>query len=157
MLDEPLLGDCELQLVGFEDAEARRAFHHSSAHILGFAIEQIFQESLLTIGPPVNEGFFYDFHYPSGQVVRDDDYKEVEKVIKQIVKKNLKFEKLILSKEQALDMFSYNRFKTELIQKKVSDDQLTSVFRIGDFIDLCTGPHVQTTRAVKALKVMKHS
>ena len=70
MLDEPILGDCEVQLIGFEDEEAAKAFRHSSAHILGAAIEQVFDEPLLTIGPPVQDGFYYDFYSPSGQVVR---------------------------------------------------------------------------------------
>ena len=61
MLSEPLLGDCDIQLVGFDNSEAKNAFWHSSAHILGSAIEQHFEDPLLTIGPPTKDGFFYDF------------------------------------------------------------------------------------------------
>lgn len=108
MLDEPIIDDCEIKLVGIEDPDALSAFHHSSAHILGYAIEQVFEEPLLTVGPPTKEGFFYDFFSPSGQVVRDDDYKSIEKAVKSIVGKAHPFEKLIVTKEQALDLFSYN-------------------------------------------------
>ena len=76
----------------------------------------------MTIGPPIKDGYFYDFFSPSGQVVREDDYSNIEKAVKQIVNKNYAFEKLYLSKEQALDMFSYNKFKMELIDKKVGQD-----------------------------------
>lgn len=78
----------------------------------------------------------------------EEDYKKLEKVIKTIVNKNYPFERLLLSKEQALDLFSYNKFKVELITKKVEDNELTSVFKIGDFIDLCTGPHIPSTKYV---------
>lgn len=99
------------------------AFWHSSAHILGSAIEQVFEEPQLTIGPSVKDGFFYDFYSPSGQVIKgEDDYKKLEKSIKQIIGKNYTFERLFLTKDQALDMFQYNQFKTELIEKKVAQD-----------------------------------
>ena len=99
------------------------AFWHSSAHILGSAIEQVFEEPQLTIGPSVKDGFFYDFYSPSGQVIKgEDDYKKLEKSIKQIIGKNYTFERLYLTKDQALDMFQYNQFKTELIEKKVAQD-----------------------------------
>lgn len=149
MLDDPLLGDCRASFVGFDDSEAQMAFRHSSAHVLGSAIEQVYDGALLTTGPAVKDGFFYDFYSPSGEVVRgEDDYSAIEKVAKSIIGKNYPFERLILTKEQALDLFSYNKFKTELILKKVADGQLTSVFKIGEFIDLCTGPHVPSTRHI---------
>lgn len=157
MLNEPLLGDCEVHLVGFDDLDAKRAFWHSSAHILGYAIEQLYEDPLLTIGPPTKEGFFYDFCASGNQVVRDSDYKSLEKLIQKIIAQNHNFEKLLLTKREALEMFSYNKFKSELIEKKVGDDQFTSVFKIGEFIDLCTGPHIPSTRYAQAFKVMKHS
>lgn len=100
MLNEPLLGDCEIELVNFDDAEAQLAFRHSSAHILGYAIEQIFEDAQLTIGPPTKDGFFYDFFPTKGQVIRgQDDYKAIEKAVKSIVGKNHPFERLFLTKE----------------------------------------------------------
>ena len=83
MLNEPLLGDCEIKFVDFGDSEAQMAFRHSSAHILGCAIEQVFDDPQLTIGPAVKDGFFYDFFSPSGQVVRgEEDYKAIERAAK---------------------------------------------------------------------------
>lgn len=93
--------------------EIQSSFWHSSAHILGSAIEDTYKDSLLTMGPPIKDGFYYDFH--SDQVVTEKDYKTLESSIKSIIKKNYDFERLILTKEEALDMFSYNKFKTYLI------------------------------------------
>lgn len=158
MLNEPIIGDCDVQLVGFEDEDAVKAFRHSSAHILGAAVERVFEEALLTIGPPIKDGFYYDFYSPSGQVVRGaEDYKAIEKAMGKMVGQNHQFERLVVSKEQALDLFSYNQFKVELIQKKIGDTELTSVFRMGDFIDLCTGPHIPSTKYVRGLGILKHS
>ena len=158
MLNEPILGDCEIDFVNFEDKDAKSAFWHSSAHILGYALEQVYEGAQLTIGPPIKDGFFYDFLPQDNTVVKDEqDYKAIEKAMKTIIGQNYPFEKLLVTKEQALDLFSYNKFKTELIQKKVQDDDITSVFRIGEFIDLCTGPHIPSTKHVKAFKITKHS
>ena len=106
MLSEPLLGDCEIQTLGFDHLDSKMAFWHSSAHILGSAIEQVFEEPQLTMGPSVKDGFFYDFYSPTGQVIKEgDDYKKLEKAIKQIINQNYTFERLFLTKDQALDLF----------------------------------------------------
>lgn len=130
---------------------------HSSAHILGAAIEQVFEEPKLTIGPPISEGFYYDFFSDSGQVVTGEEYGQLEDLMQAMVKADEKFERLVISKEQALSMFDGNQFKQELINEKVSEGDLTSVYRIGDFVDLCTGPHVPSTAYAAGIKVMKHS
>ena len=80
-----------------------------------------------------------------------------EKAIKKIVGKNYPFERLVISKEEAQDMFSYNKFKLELIDKKIKEGEFTSVFKVGDFIDLCTGPHIPSTKYAKGLKILKNS
>ena len=81
----------------------------------------------------------------------------LEALIKKIVKAKHRFERLELSKEEALDLFSYNRFKTYLIDQKVPDEGMTSVYKVGDFIDLCTGPHLPHTGHARAFKLMKNS
>ena len=77
--------------------------------------------------------------------------------MKDIIKSKHRYERLIVSKDEALDLFSYNRFKTHLITTKVPDGALTSVYKIGDFIDMCTGPHLHHTGLVKGFAVTKHS
>lgn len=107
------------------------------------------------MGPSTKDGFFYDFH--TELTVTDKDYKELEKQIKHIVKKNYQFERLVVSKEEALDLFSENRFKSYLIENKVPDKAMTSVYKIVNFIDLCTGPHLIETGLVKGFAITKHS
>ena len=77
--------------------------------------------------------------------------------IKEIVEAKLLFERLEISKEEALDLFSYNKFKTELITKKIPEGAMTSVYKIGDFVDLCTGPHIPHTGLAPAFDIIKHS
>lgn len=89
--------------------------------------------------------------------IQESDYSKIEKAAQELVKKNNKFERLVLTKDEALELFAYNEFKTQLIQNKVTEGTLTSAYRCGDFIDLCLGPHLPSTGKVKAFKVMKHS
>lgn len=84
---------------------------HSSAHILGAAIEQVFDEPKLTIGPPVSEGFYYDFFSESGQVVTGEEYGQLESLMQEMIKKNEKFDRLVITKDQALELFDGNQFK----------------------------------------------
>lgn len=135
----------------------QKHYWHSSAHILGSAIEKVFPEALLTHGPAIKEGFFYDFYSPENKVVSQEDYAHLLKHIKSIVDQKHLFERLEVTKEEALDLFSYNRFKTELIAKKIPDGAKTSVYRIGDFVDLCTGPHIPHTGHAAAFDITKHS
>ena len=81
----------------------------------------------------------------------------LEALIKRIIKQKHSFERLELTKEEALDLFSYNRFKTYLIDTKVPADGMTSAYRVGDFVDLCTGPHLPQTGHARAFKLMKNS
>lgn len=154
MTDE-LQGDAEVEFLTFSDLLGQDTFWHSSAHVLGAAIEEVYPDAQLTIGPALHDGFYYDFFSPSGQVVKDHD--SLNKTMKQIIKKNFPFERLILTKEQALEMFEGNPFKQDLISRKINDDELTSVFKLGEFVDLCTGPHVPSTRYIQSIKVTKNS
>lgn len=100
MLDEPIFGDCELEVVKFDDRDAQSAFWHSSAHILGYALEQVYEGAQLTIGPSTRDGFFYDFLPQDDRVVKDEgDYKAIEKAMKTIIGQNYPFEKLLVTKE----------------------------------------------------------
>ena len=112
---------------------------------------------MLTVGPPTDQGFFYDFYSPSGEVVSETAYKDIEDIMKRIVKQKLRFERLELTREQALEMFEYNKFKTHILETKVPEGVMTSVYRIGDFVDLCTGPHIAHTGLLNSFKLLKNS
>jgi threonyl-tRNA synthetase len=153
-LDRPLEGDCTLTLLKFDDPEAQAVFWHSSAHIMGEAMERVYGGHLC-YGPPIESGFYYDMHL-DGDGVSVNDWPVIETVIKKIVKEKQPFERLVMKKTDLLEMFKYNEFKVRILREKVTTDE-TTVYRCGPLIDLCRGPHVRNTGKVKAIKVIKNS
>eukprot|EP00357_Protocruzia_adherens_P032033 CAMPEP_0115010416 /NCGR_PEP_ID=MMETSP0216-20121206/23305_1 /TAXON_ID=223996 /ORGANISM="Protocruzia adherens, Strain Boccale" /LENGTH=602 /DNA_ID=CAMNT_0002378631 /DNA_START=38 /DNA_END=1842 /DNA_ORIENTATION=- len=151
----PLEGDCELHLLTFNDKEGKMVFWHSSAHILGEAMENIYG-CYLCIGPPVDPGFYYD-SYIGEKSVGQTDFPTINKRTQKITQEKQKFEKIVLTKEQALKMFEYNPFKKQLIANKIPDGGYTTAYRCGNLIDLCTGPHIPHTGKVKAMECTKNS
>ena len=123
--------------------------------MLGEAIENTFGAHLC-IGPPLQNGFYYDA-FVGEEKITPDDYEKINKEISKISKENQPFQRVVLSKEEALEMFKQNPFKVQLIQAKIAEGGKTVAYRCGNLIDLCTGPHVQTTGKVKAMMVTKSS
>ncbi|KAK4263264.1 hypothetical protein QN277_028701 [Acacia crassicarpa] len=155
-MTRPLEGDCELQIFNFKDDEGRDTFWHSSAHILGQALETEYG-CKLCIGPCTTrgEGFYYDAFY-GDLSLNDDHFKQIESVALKAVKDNQPFERIEVSREQALEMFSDNKFKVEIINDLPADKTIT-VYRCGPLVDLCRGPHIPSTSFVKALACLKAS
>jgi len=153
-LDRPLEADCSLQLLKFTDDDAKTVFWHSTAHILGEAMERVYGGHLC-YGPPIEEGFYYDM-YHEGPGVSHADYPGLEEVMKKITKEKQPFERLEMKKEDLLEMFKYNKFKVRILNEKVKTPT-TTVYRCGPLIDLCRGPHVKHTGKIKALAVTKAS
>ena len=155
-LDRPLERSCKLELLTFDDPQGKMVFWHSSAHILGEACERRFGCSLC-IGPPIDKGFYYEMALPGGQAVHTTDWKPLESLVSSIVKEKQKFERLVMSKEDLLEMFSYNKYKQHIIKDKIPDGTYTTVYRNGPLIDLCRGPHVPDTSRIDSFSVMKNS
>ncbi|KAI1338090.1 threonyl-tRNA synthetase [Xylariaceae sp. FL0016] len=155
-LERPLERSCKLELLDFEDEQGRMVFWHSSAHILGEASERRFGCSLC-IGPPIDNGFYYEMGLPGGAAVQTSDWKPIETIVSSIVKEKQKFERLVLTKEELLEMFDYNKFKQHIIKDKIPDGTSTTVYRNGPLIDLCRGPHVPDTGRIEAFAIMKNS
>ncbi|EPX72358.1 cytoplasmic threonine-tRNA ligase Trs1 [Schizosaccharomyces octosporus yFS286] len=155
-MTRPFEFSCSLKLLDFEDPEGKRVFWHSSAHVLGEASE-LFYGCHLCVGPPTDDGFFYEMAIENERVVTSEDYKGLETLAKQAIKQKQPFERLVLSKERLLEMFSHNKYKQQIIQNKIPDGTSTTVYRCGPLIDLCTGPHVPHTGRVKSFSVMKNS
>ena len=151
----PLEGDCHIQLLTFADEEGQVVFRHSGAHVLGTALEVGFGVHLC-YGPPTTDGFYYDSHIGEEKFT-ESHYKDIEKEAAAAVKAKHSFERVIMTKEEALRMFAYNPFKVQLIQNKIPDGGKATAYRSGPLIDLCTGPHVPNTGLIKAFKVMKNS
>ncbi|GMH54615.1 hypothetical protein TrRE_jg125, partial [Triparma retinervis] len=156
-MTRPLVGNVgRMEFLKFGDEKAKMVFWHSSAHMLGEALEHLYG-GYLTIGPPVKSGFYYDM-YVGSEVLTEEDYKKIDtEVSKQIIKKKQKFERMVVTKDEAMEMFKYNPFKSEIIRTKVPDGTRTTVYRCGDLIDLCRGPHVRHTGQVKSMKCINHS
>jgi len=152
-LTRPLEGDCKLELLKFDDRDAKMVFWHSSAHILGECIEcQL--GSHLTVGPPVEPGFYYDTYLGANGV--DEACKsKLEAAAKKVVKDKQPFERIVLTKEEALLLFQDNPYKLSIIRNKVKDGSLTSAYRCGPLIDLCMGPHIPDTGRVKAFEISR--
>ncbi|CAH1997185.1 unnamed protein product [Acanthoscelides obtectus] len=153
-LDRPLEGDCKLELLKFDHPDAQQVFWHSTAHVLGEALERIYG-GCLCYGPPIENGFYYDI-YLDDVGISQSDFPVVENLMKNISKEKQPFERLEVKKEDLLEMFKYNPFKVRILNEKV-DTPTTTVYRCGPLIDLCRGPHVRHTGKVKALKVTKSS
>ncbi|KAI9140939.1 hypothetical protein BKA69DRAFT_1077338 [Paraphysoderma sedebokerense] len=155
-LPRPLEGSCKLELLDFEHDDGRFVFWHSSAHILGEACERHYG-CHLCIGPPVDDGFYYEMSMTSERSVTPSDYDSLEKLATKIVGEKQPFERLVMTKEQLKEMFKHNPFKVWLIENKIPDGGSSTVYRCGPLIDLCRGPHVPNTGKVKAFSVMKSS
>lgn len=156
-LGRPLENSCTMQLLTFDDKEGQQVFWHSSAHVLGEACE-CFYGAHLSYGPPTSDGFFYEMGIDNGKrVISHNEYGGIESLVKRVVKGKQKFERLEMTKAELLEMFKYNRYKQHLIKTKIPEGTSSTVYRCGDLIDLCRGPHVQHTGRVKSFKLLKNS
>lgn len=149
-LSREIKHDAKIQILTFKDKEGLEVFRHSTAHILADAVMQLFPYAKLTIGPVVDEGFYYDIDH---EPFTPEDLPKIEEKMKEIIKANHKFERKEISKKEALELFRDNIYKTEMIQE-LDDDSIT-IYQHGKFVDLCRGPHVQSTGQIKAVKLTK--
>eukprot|EP00871_Galdieria_phlegrea_P005862 jgi/Galph1/763/GphlegSOOS_G5533.1 len=150
-LNRPLEENCTLRICDFNSEEGKSVLWHSTAHMVGEAMEYLLKGELC-IGPPIENGFYYDMHVY--RAVKEADLKELEKRATKIAKSKRTFERLELKKSEAREMFQYNPFKLEIIEK-LRDNETITAYRDGPFIDLCRGPHVPVSSRVKALTLTK--
>lgn len=141
-------------LWSFDDPEGREIFWHTSAHVLAQAVLRLFPEAQPTIGPPIDNGFYYDF---GNLTISDEDFERIESEIQAIIGENyLSKREVFASKADALKNFSKNKYKQELIESFGSNEELSG-YRQGEFFDLCRGPHLYNLGKIKALKILKTS
>ncbi|XP_064152306.1 threonine--tRNA ligase 2, cytoplasmic isoform X2 [Loxodonta africana] len=153
-LDRPLEGDSTLELLMFDNEEAQAVYWHSSAHVLGEAME-LYYGGHLCYGPPIENGFYYDM-FIGDRAVSSTELSALENICRAIIKEKQPFEKLEVAKETLLEMFKYNKFKCRILNEKVNTPT-TTVYRCGPLIDLCKGPHVRHTGIIKTIKIFKNS
>jgi len=146
----PLEGDCALQLCNFDDPDGKETYWHSSSHVLGQALELEFGVDL-TIGPAIEEGFYYDC-FMGDKTLTEGDRDTIKAKMEKVVKEKQQFERVVVSRDEALGMFLENKFKVEIISSLPEDSVLT-LYRNGPMVDLCRGPHVPNTGYLKAVAV----
>lgn len=152
-LHEPLSEDCSLKLLTVDDAvEARRCLAHSAAHVLGHALEQTFDGALLLDGPGQDDGtFFYDCALPSGVTITTEHLSTLYDAMKTLANTKERFEYREASEREARELFAYNVHKLAMIDLIVrsENNNKIGVYRCGDFVDLCRGPHVASLRSIR--------
>ena len=153
-LTRPINDDAKLKLHKWEDAEAKHAFWHSSAHLMAEALESLYPGMKFGIGPAIENGFYYDVDPGDGIVITEADLQTIENKMKELASKNLTYSRRDISKKDALDFFSKkgDEYKTELINE-LTDGTIT-LYTQGNFTDLCRGPHLPSTEPLKAIKLL---
>lgn len=138
----------------FLNDERLNRLNHSAAHVLAQAVKHLYPQAKFWVGPVVEEGFYYDIDLGE-DVIRDEDIPKIEKEMKKIIKDGKRIVREEISKAEAIEMFKDDEYKLDLINDL--EDGTITVYRQGDFVDLCRGPHVDTVKEVKNFKLMKHS
>ncbi len=149
----PLKQDATVEILTFDDEEGREVYRHSTAHVMAQAVQKLFPDVQLAIGPAIANGYYYDFDTREPFV--PEDLAKIEKEMKTIIKADLPFERTELTRSEALDLFKKlgQSYKIELIEDLPEDVQI-SIYRQGDFTDLCMGPHVPSTGRLKSVKLL---
>ena len=148
--------DCNLVIHTFQDddLEGKKAYWHTTSHIMAQAVKRLFPDTKLAIGPAIDEGLYYDFDVK--KPFTDEDKVKIEEEMKKIIKEDLEIKKFVLPKKEALDLMKDEPYKCELINE-LPDGEEISFYQQGEFIDLCAGPHLESTGKVKAVKILSSS
>ena len=146
--------DVNLSIITNKDEKALEIIRHSTAHLLAQATQQVYPKAQVTIGPVIDNGFYYDFSYKEG--FSEQDLAKIEKKMNAIVKQNLPIERQEVSRDNAIKLFRSmgEDYKAEIISS-IPASEVLSLYKQGDFVDLCRGPHVPSTGKLKAFKLMK--
>lgn len=154
-MNVPIDSDCSIELCKFDSPEGKHVFWHSSAHILGQAIEKLYG-GLLCTGPALEEGFFYD-SFMNERSISPEEYNKIIDMANKIINEKQSFERILVPKEVALEMFKYNPYKSQILREKVPDGSSCSVYKCGTLLDPCRGPHIPNTSRVKGFLITKNS
>lgn len=149
-----ITADATVRLITDKDPEGLEVIRHSTAHLLAQAVKQLFPAAQVTIGPVIENGFYYDFSFE--RPFTPEDLIAIEKKMANLVDQNIKVERVEMSREEAIEFFDYlgEKYKVEIISS-IPAGEIISLYKQGDFIDLCRGPHVPSTSKLKAFKLMK--
>jgi threonyl-tRNA synthetase len=143
----------DVQFIDKSSYDGLTIIRHSSAHLLAAAVKRLYPSVLFTVGPAIENGFYYDIDF-NGTQISENDFSKIEVEMTSIVKEDLKFVRKEISKSEALELFKNNKYKMELINE-ISDEAVISIYEFAGYIDLCKGPHVPSARYLKNFKLTK--
>lgn len=152
-LRTPLNGDCELQILTFDDPDGKKTYRHTASHIMAQAVKRLYPEAKLAIGPSIENGFYYDFDVETP--FTPEDLEKIEAEMKKIIKEDLPLEHFEMSPEEAIAYYKNlgEIYKVELVEEHAGKGENISFYKQGDFTELCAGPHVASTGRIKAFKL----
>ncbi len=143
-------------MINIKENERLNMLNHSCAHLMAQAVKHLYPDALFWVGPVIESGFYYDIDL-GNEVIKDEDLLRLEKEMKKISKDGKKIVRREISKSEALEMFSEDPYKVDLISRMDEDEQIITCYSQGDFTDLCRGPHVDTVKELKYFKLLKFS
>ncbi len=147
--------DSKLEILTFDsDLDGKKAYWHTTSHIMAQAVKRLFPDTKFAIGPSIDEGFYYDFD--TIETFNDDDKEKIEAEMKKIIKEDLPIERFSLPKDEALKLMADQPYKIELINDLPEGEEI-SFYKQGEFTDLCAGPHLMSTGKVKSIKLLSNS
>ena len=152
-LCEPVVDGTTVEFLTFEAQEGKDTLRHTASHVMAQAISHLYPDVKFAIGPAIEQGFYYDLD--TEHRFTQEDFAAIEKEMARIVKENQPIEKIVVSREEALQRYraAHQDYKVELIED-LPEEEVISLYRQGDFVDLCAGPHCETTGSVKAFKLL---
>lgn len=145
---------CDLSIITTKNEEGLEVIRHSTAHLLAQAVKQLYPDAQVTIGPVIEDGFYYDFSYPAG--FTPEDMEKIEKRMQELAKQNIPVERRVVERNDAVKFFEDlgEAYKAEII-RDLPEDEVITLYQQGDFVDLCRGPHVPSTGHLQAFKLTK--
>jgi len=149
-LSRPLPGSCTLRLLTWKDVEGREVYRHSTTHLMAQAVQALYPEARLTVGPPLEDRFYYDIDMPP---VSEEDFAAIEAKMHEFAEADLPIAREEVSREQAKVLFAGDQYKLELLED-IPEGQTLTIYRQGDWFDLCRGPHMPSTGRIKAFKLL---
>ncbi|MFI5211908.1 MAG: TGS domain-containing protein, partial [Ignavibacteria bacterium] len=157
-LVKPLTGDATVKFYKFGDDEGRKVYWHTTSHIMAQAVEELFPGAKFGVGPPIENGFYYDVD--SEHKFSDEDLKKIEDKMLEIAARNLKTVREEIKREEAINYFKTKRpdpYKVEILEDIAKDEDVVSLYHQGGFTDLCRGPHMPSTSKLKNVKILSVS
>lgn len=153
-LNRPIEEDASL-ILKFKE-ESFSVLNHSCSHLLAAAVKKLYPKAMFGVGPAIEEGFYYDINPGEGISFTDEDFPKIEKEMKKLASNNYEVKRIVTTKQEALELFAYDKYKQEIINE-LPDTETITLYQMGDFIDLCRGPHIMNTKYLQYFKLLNIS